>query len=207
MQVVCLSVRVAAILWLGAALSMSSSVAAATHFVIVPTDGQTLVRFDSKAPLESFSGTTGHARGEILFDPAALGDSIGVLVEVDLATLDTGIGLRNKHMRDNHLETARFPLAVFRGARIVGERPDRLPPSQAVHLEIEGLFALHGIERSLRVPVTVTYEMTTEVERLGVECQFAVQLSDYGIPRPQFLALKVADEQKITFRALAVRTE
>lgn len=207
MRLVCLSRRLAAILWLGASLSMPPSVAAVTRFVITPDDGKTLVRFDSKAPLESFGGTTRHARGEIFVDPAVLGDSISVLVEVDLATLDTGIGLRNKHMRENHLETARFPLATFRGVRIVSEHPDSLEAGRGARFEIEGLFGLHGVERLMRVPVTVTYEVTPDVARLGVECQFVVKLSDHSIPRPQFLTLKVADEQLVTFRALAVRAE
>ncbi|MBK9304990.1 MAG: YceI family protein [bacterium] len=46
-------------------------------------------------------------------------------MDVDLAALDTGIGLRNRHMRENHLETDRFPQAVFRGARIL--KPGRPP--------------------------------------------------------------------------------
>ena len=202
------SLRLAALLLPAALLLSVASTcrAEAARFAIAPGEGRSLVRFDSKAPLESFSGTTHQARGEILLDPAVTGDSITVLVEVELAGLDTGMKLRNQHMRENHLHTDRFPLAVFRGARIVGDHPGRLAPGETWLSEIEGRLTLHGVERNVRVPVSVTYEVSGDQERLGIECRFAILLSDYGIPRPQFLALKVGDEQKITFRALAART-
>jgi len=199
------SLRTAAFLWLVAVICVSACAGSEARFVVTPGDGSTLVRFDSKAPLESFSGTTRQARGEIVLDPEGLGDSLTVHLEVDLASLETGIGLRDRHMRDNHLETARFPLAVFRGARIIGERPTDLPPGEGVTIEIEGVLSLHGVERNMRAPVSVVREVLPDQERLGIECRFTVKLSDYGIARPQFLTLKVADEQKITFRALATR--
>ena len=31
---------------------------------------------------------------------------------------DTGIGMRNTHMRENHLETETYPVATFTGGRI-----------------------------------------------------------------------------------------
>ena len=77
-----------------------------------------LVRFQSKAALEDFDGKTRKVTGTLVVDPDDLGDSLQVQVEVDLASLDTGISLRNKHMRENHLETEKYPSAVFRGGKI-----------------------------------------------------------------------------------------
>ncbi len=199
------SCRTGIVLGLATAVSVTVCAGEEVRFVVTPGDGATLVRFDSKAPLESFGGTTRQAGGEIVLDPAALGDSVTVYLEVDLASLKTGIELRDRHMRDNHLATKRFPQAVFRGARIVGAHPLSLPPNEGVTLEIEGSLALHGVERTLRAPVSVIREVLPGNERLGIECRFTIKLSDFDIPRPQFLALKVADEQQITFRALAAR--
>src|SRR5690606_23312653 len=94
-----------------------AGVASAARYEIVPGDPNE-VTFVSKAPLETFDGSTKQIRGRIEIDPQALGDSITVEVSVDLASLDTGIELRNQHMRENHLHTEKHPEAVFRGAHL-----------------------------------------------------------------------------------------
>src|SRR5690606_6056080 len=69
-----------------------AGVASAARYEIVPGDPNE-VTFVSKAPLETFDGSTKQIRGRIEIDPQALGDSITVEVSVDLASLDTGIEL------------------------------------------------------------------------------------------------------------------
>lgn len=164
-----------------------------------------LVRFESKAPLESFDGRTRAASGFIELNPEALGDSIELAITVDLASLDTGIPLRDRHMRENHLETARYPAAVFRGGRLNGLAGRALSPGQTVRGEVEGSFLLHGIERPLKVPVEVTREQDDEGERLRVRAAFGVRLADHEISRPQFLVLKLQDTQHVTVELAATR--
>jgi polyisoprenoid-binding protein YceI len=98
----------------------------ATDFSIEPGKDRNLVVFTSKATLETFQGKTKQVAGNVSFDPANLSDSVTVRVEVDLASLDTGIPMRNKHMRENHLETSKYPKAVFEGGRIL-EATGRCP--------------------------------------------------------------------------------
>ncbi len=173
------------------------------QFLIDPGAETTRIRFESKATLESFTGETRQAEGSLWLDPDALSDSITMVVTVDLATLDTGIGLRNDHMRNNHLHTDRYPEAVFRGARLLGEIPARLAPGETVRLEVAGRLDLHGIERPVRMRAQVRREEHEGRTRLWLQGRFDVKLSDFAIPRPKFLMLKVSDTQKIEVRALA----
>jgi len=188
------------------------SPAGVTRFEITPgTEGNT-VRFESKAPVETVVGTSSAIRGWVEVDPSAVGDSAGVHVEVDLATLKTGIGLRDRHMRENHLETERYPQAIFRGARIVpaagqpaGARRSLTTAPQT--MEIAGEFELHGVRRALRLPVVLSLHEAEGRAILKIECHFQVGLADYGIARPQFLVMKLSDVQGISLSVTAMEVK
>lgn len=66
---------------------------------------------------------------------------------VDLASLDTGIGLRNRHMRENHLHTDEFPEAVFSGSMAWPAEIPSMEPGVEVELEFSGRLELHGVTR------------------------------------------------------------
>jgi polyisoprenoid-binding protein YceI len=179
-------------------------VAAAERFEIPAGREENLVRFDSKAPVESFSGKTRQLEGFIEVIPATLGDSVAVQVTVDLASLDTGIDLRNQHMRKNHLQTDKYPKAVFRGVTVRPPHPSALEPGIRQSLELEGDFDLHGVTRRMRIPVEVTLIVGDRAPQLHVAGQFNVSLKDFGIERPQFLMMRLSDVQRVTFDVTAV---
>jgi len=190
-------------LWLlGLLLLLLAGSARAEEFVVRP-GGANKVVFLSKAPVESFEGKTAKLEGRIAVDPAAVGDSITVRVEVDLASLDTGIAKRNQHMRENHLETAKYPKAVFTGATVAGPAGARLEAGRPVAFEVEGTFALHGVSRRLRTTVEVTLEDQGGKRQLRFKTAFPVSLAAYAISRPQFLFLKLADEQAVRVTGVA----
>jgi len=175
---------------------LGAATARAADFVLAPNAGST-VGFESKAPLESFRGETRAVGGRIRADLDHLAGDAEVTVDVDLAALDTGIGLRNRHMRENHLETDRFPQAVFRGARILEARPAALAPGGACEVVVAGELDLHGVVRPL------TCRAALSLSRDGVltiTADFPVRLSDHAIPRPGFLSMKLADEQRVSLR-------
>jgi polyisoprenoid-binding protein YceI len=152
------------------------------------------VRFESKAPLETFDGKTDRIRGHITLVPAALADSIDVRLEVDLTSLDTGIEVRNKHMRENHLDTKDHPKAVFTGGTLSGIKQRNLTAGPAT-FDIEGTMQLHGVSRRLRAACTLTFDATTQ--RLQARCTFKVALADYQIKRPSFLVMKLDEVQRV----------
>lgn len=176
----------------------------ATVFEIVPGGAGNQVRFESRATMETFDGKTDRVQGHVEVDPVSLGDSVTVRIEVDLSSLDTGIALRNRHMRENHLETSRFPMAFFEGGRVLGSSDRSLAPGRTVTLDLSGRFELHGVRRTITVPVEVTREDANGMVSLRISASFPVKLSDYEIKRPKFLLLKLADEQAVSVRLTAV---
>ena len=178
----------------------SAATALAADFTIKPAQDKNLVVFTSKATLESFTGKTKQVSGQVSCDPANLGDSVTVQVEVDLASLDTGIPMRNKHMRENHLETDKYPKAVFEGGRIIDASARTLSPGTTVHLRLAGQFDLHGVKRPLEAPVDVTQARDGTLQ---ITTHFDVALADYNINRPQFLVMKLEDKQHVTVQVTA----
>jgi len=161
------------------------------------------VVFVSKAATETFEGKTDQIAGSIDVDPAAVGDSVTVHFEVAMATLDTGIGKRNQHMRENHLETAKYPTAFFDGAAVVGPKGAALAVGAKTAFEVEGQFTLHGVTRRLRVTVDVTLR---DERTLEFTTSFKVPLADHAISRPKFLFLKLGEVQDVRVKGRATRS-
>ena len=185
------------------ALALGAGVARAADFVVKP-GGESKVVFVSKATVESFEGKTKQLEGHLVLDPANLGDTVSVHLEVDLASLDTGIAKRNKHMRENHLETAKYPKAVFDGISVHGPAGAKLEPGKPAALDVEGTFSLHGVSRRLRIQADVSYDPKPGGARIMFHTVFPVGLADYAISRPEFLFLKLADMQQVRVDGVAI---
>lgn len=148
------------------------------------------VEFHSKATLESFNGKAKSIAGEFDINPTDLHSTKGN-VTVDLRSLDTGIDLRNKHMRENHLHTDSFPNAVFELDSVAGEGASvGVPASITLH----GKMTIHGTTKGISTPATITGLGSNEIR---VQAEFPLKITEYGVPRPEFLFLKLAEEVRI----------
>ena len=182
-----------------ACLWIATSVHAA-KFVVKPGAPNKVV-FVSKAASESFDGKTDKISGRIVVDPASVVDTVEVQLDVDMASLDTGIGKRNQHMRKNHLETEKYPKAVFTGAAVLQPKGATLTPGKTIEFECEGSFTLHGVTKRLRAKVDVT---ARDERTLAFRASFKVPLADYKIERPKFLFLKLGEVQDVVVEGVAI---
>ncbi len=152
------------------------------------------VRFVSDAPLEDFEGVTSRIDGFLFLSGEGLGGETDLgssefYFEVDLADLDTGIGLRNRHMRENYLETDRFPYASYEGrvTRLEEESPGFF------RARTRGTFSVHGVERAREVDCSAA----TTGQGLRVRCAFQVTLSDHDIPIPKLMFMKIDEVMEV----------
>jgi polyisoprenoid-binding protein YceI len=113
-------------------------------------------------------------------------------VVVDLATIDTGIGLRDRHLREK-LELERgagFDKAVLsdivvteaRGAGFRGESG------------FTGTLRLHGVSRPLRGKA----EIRGEGPGVRVVAEFVLPLPDFGIDPPSYMGVGVTNKVVVT---------
>lgn len=122
-------------------------------------------------------------------------------LRVDLVPLDTGIELRNNHLRETYLEVARGER--FRHAALTGiELAVPLPPDAARHkTPFSGTLSLHGVEKAIAGEA----ELSRRDGRLRVEAAFSLSLKVFDIPPPRYLGVGVRDEVGIlvTFDAVS----
>lgn len=105
--------------------------------------------------------------------------------EIQLSELDTGIKLRNEHMKDNYLKVKEFPKAVLK------LEPLKLPadwaPGKKLSTKFKGELTLKGKTKP------VQGEFTIEGEKLSTEAKFTINLSDFEIGVPKYMGITVAD--------------
>lgn len=116
---------------------------------------------------------------------------------VDLTTLQTGIGLRDLHLRDNYLEVSRGPgydTAVLDAIVLDAPVPAR---GQSVVLGFNGVLTLHGRSN----PVSGRAELASKADRLDVKVTFPLRIDAYAIARPAYLGVGVTNQVEVNVRA------
>lgn len=172
--------------------------------------GRNVVMIESRAPLETMVTTTSKVVGEIKVNPDNVLDKPFARFELETAFLDTGIDLRNEHMRgESWMNTEKFPKAVFTLKAIspitVAGRMPRLEDGKKLTLPVVGDMELHGVTRTIRATVeirTIKGNKDTAArlpgDLLHVRTTFPIKLSEFGINVPAATQLKVANEQQVT---------
>ncbi len=171
-----------------------------------------VIKFLSDAPIEDFEGVTDKVDGYVKWDADGLEKALEIekiaeksefYFEVDLDGLDTGIGLRNRHMRENYLETDKKPeyrYTHFQGKITKIERKPQ-PGTEATAstneylLLTEGKFFVHGVEQDYKIPVTVT-ALADNIYKIHVE--FEVPISKFDIKVPSIMFYKIDENMQLT---------
>ncbi len=112
-------------------------------------------------------------------------------IEVDLNSLDTGMALRNRHMKDNYLETSKFPAAVLTLNEVKISKE---------HLRSGGQFTIpaqlnvRGTDQS----VLVSMSLRPEADQIRAVSSFKIKITEFGMKQPTFAGLTVTDEVEVT---------
>jgi polyisoprenoid-binding protein YceI len=133
-----------------------------------------------------FEAKTQAVTGEVAVGREEAGAIKGAL-SVDLRTLKTGIGMRDRHMRDNYLEVTNGP--DFETATIENIQIEKLEGKTTFN----GTLVLHGERR----PVTGSATLEKRDGGYTVQADFPVRVSEYKIPKPTYLGVGVQDEIRI----------
>lgn len=148
-----------------------------------------VVKFISDAPVEDFEGVTNTIDGYLFFEGDDLIKDSNLHFEVDLRKVDTGIGLRNRHMRENYLHTDKYPYAVYEG-KIIKANPGN---NNKFDVEVDGKMSIHGVSKPLKLKGVLTRKGKT----IHIKSSFEIKLTDYNIEVPKFMFLKISEVMKL----------
>lgn len=169
-------------------LLFSASVFATEHNV--DKSQKNLVKFTSDAKIESFDGTTDKIDGYMAWDGDDILNKNQLYFEVDLRTLDTGIGLRNRHMKEDYLETDKYPMTTFKGKITKADKSS----DGKLNVVADGNMTIHGVTKPISIRGTLT---PSQGGGYRIQSNFEVKLTDYNIPIPQLMFLKISEVMKL----------
>ncbi|HEY9898414.1 MAG TPA: YceI family protein [Pantanalinema sp.] len=188
-----------------ASLAVAANVDARPFKVAPDAHSETMATFTSKAAIVRLSGRTTKVDGEgtINVDKPSLNPT--GTVTIDVASFDTGIPLRNEHMR-GMIEAEKYPTATF---TMKSMKAPKLVAQQPVDGTVTGEMTFHGVTRTVTAPVTLVYLPEQDKnyrpgDWVSVTTGFKLKLTDYGIKLPAaVLGVKVADELSVEVEGMA----
>ena len=171
-------------------------VAAPIEFDFKDPKGVNNVIFKTDAPLESINGTATGISGKVTFDPDNPGAVKGKIV-VQSSSLHVGNPMQKEHLHsDKWLDVAKHPEITFE----VESAKNVKTQGNVTTADITGKFGLHGVTKTITVPVKMTFlkdklkaRTGKEGDLLVVRANFKIKRSDFGI-NPGQLEDKVSDE-------------
>jgi polyisoprenoid-binding protein YceI len=151
-------------------------------------------------PGGAFEAKTSSLAGRLALTGSGAPMALEGELAVDLASIETGIALRDQHLRERYLEIPRgtgFDRAVLsdivlRDADGAGFRGDTA---------FEGTLLLHDVRR----PLAGKGVIRAAPDGVRVEASFALTLTDFGIVPPEYMGVGVASKVavRVSFEAVA----
>ncbi len=132
--------------------------------------------------IEGYSETP--CQGEV--DTADLAKS---KITMELNKIETGIPLRNKHLKENYLHVDKFPVSSL--TAIKAEEFDKQLKGHSSDSKFEATLDLHGVQK----PVKGTYRIK---DGKNLKAKFDIEVTDFDIKRPDFMGVKVVDKVHVT---------
>ncbi len=166
---------------LGLVLILTTSVFAKVEHQ-VDKSKKNVVKFISDAPVEDFEGVTSSIDGYMLGEVGNF-EGTELYFEVQLNTVDTDIGLRNRHMRENYLHTDKYPLTTYEGKIIESKKID----DKHYEVKAKGKFEVHGVSKEKIIEADIyVYDNIYHVKT-----KFVVTLTDHKIEVPSLMLVKI----------------
>jgi polyisoprenoid-binding protein YceI len=123
-------------------------------------------------------------------------DEQNISLVVGLSQLDTGISLRDRHMREKYLQVQQFPTATL------------VVPRSAVQLPAEGATSKGSAKATLKLhghehPVSVQYQVQRHGKNLEVEGSLHLQMTDFDVIVPTYLGITVKPDVDVVAKFVA----
>ncbi len=115
-----------------------------------------------------------------------------------LALLDTGIEMRDRHMKEKYLEVQKYPEAALTLTKL--ELPQEFTHDASFSkVPFTGTLSLHGVQHS----VSGTVDVSRKENQVMIHANFGLKIADYAIALPIFAGITMADDVQIMIQSTA----
>lgn len=142
-------------------------------FLAIGKPAMIRIKGESKGPTCNVEISENKTTGEYVFD---------------LTNLNTGIDLRDKHMKETYLETGKFPKAT-----LVIKDLNLTSVESANNSPFTGELNLHGITQK----VEGTFSLKSSGDEKNIEAEFSVNLEKFSIHIPSYAGISVANDVQV----------
>lgn len=129
-------------------------------------------------------------------DVTVADDGKVVTITVGLASMETGIELRDKHMREKYLETGKWPTARLEIDKAKLELPAE---GASVKSKVTGTLDLHGTKKKVKVG----YQIEKREGAYVVRGALNLNMNDYGITVPNYVGVTVEPDVAVAVSFVA----
>jgi polyisoprenoid-binding protein YceI len=133
-----------------------------------------------KPSMLKIHGKAENPEAKLVVDKAILSGT----AEIDMEKFSTGIGLRDKHLKEKYLQTGQYPKArlTLKGVSVDAAFAETL---STANQPFEGVLSFHGKEQ----PVKGSFS----AEHGEVNAKFPLKLGDFAVEVPSYLGVTVAE--------------
>lgn len=179
----------------------AAAAAPVTYTVVTAATSLNLMTAESQTSVENFTGRTSKVSGSLSYDAAAR-TGTGT-VSVDGASISTGNGLRDTHMKSaDWLNFDKTPAVTFKTTSVKLVSGDKYT--------VNGTLTMNGVTRNVTSTATVkltpasaaTASAGLKGNVLAVSTSFPVKLSDYGVKNSR-IGGQVSDTLTISLKFVA----
>lgn len=150
-----------------------------TEFLAVGKPSAIKIKGEGKGP-----------EGQFDLKKSGAGYALTAEITFDLDTLDTGISLRDRHMKEKYLETSKFKSATvkIKDAPVAAEAA-----AGNGDFKVPGTLTLKGVEK----PVEISLKLETSGEQVKCLSSFKVALTEFPLEIPKYAGITVANEVEV----------
>ncbi len=179
---------------LGFSLSNSAHALAPMNINLDSNKGYVSFEATGKPSLLRISGKGVGASGQLIIE----GSKATGTLSFDMKTLETGISMRDRHMKEKYLHVDQHPSAMLRLVSLLLPADWAKQNSSKISGPFTGLLTLHGVARNVEGQFET---QGMDGQYLSVVANFRIRLSDFAIDVPSYAGITVADEVRVEVTA------
>ena len=169
-------------------IMLGFSLAYSTEYQVEKSN-KNVVKFISETTLESFEGITDKIDGYIQTDGIEKLIGSEFYFEVDLNSVKTGNGLRDRHMREDYLQTDKYQFTNIKGKI----REANKVSETEYNIKATTKMFIHGVSRDIIIAGKI-YKLQNGFK---VKSNYTIKLTDFKIEIPKFMFMRLSEDIKL----------